>query len=84
MQGTSASMAVSLHKDRDTMQQDTGAHDDETRQVWKNVMKSFINFPSLFYYCFIVFMCGLLTAFHWSFFFWFLENIQPQDTLLMG
>lgn len=47
-------------------------------------MKSFISFPSLFYYCFIVFMCGLLTAFHWSFFFWFLEQIQPQDTLLMG
>lgn len=55
-----------------------------TPGIWKDVMESFISFPSLFYYCFIVFMCGLLTSFHWSFFFWFLERIQPKDTLLMG
>jgi hypothetical protein len=32
----------------------------------------------------LVFVVGLLTAFHWSFFFWFIEIINGKDTLLMG
>ena len=50
----------------------------------RQVISSFIRFPSLAYYVLLVFLCGLLTAFHWSFFFWFLESIRPKDTLLMG
>ena len=47
-------------------------------------MGSFTRSPSLIYHCFLVIVCGLLTAFHWSFFFWFLERIQAKDTLLLG
>lgn len=57
----------------------------ETRSpVCKQVTNVFIKHPSILYYTFVIFVVGLLTAFHWSFFYWFIEDIAGQDTLLMG
>ena len=61
-----------------------GAIAGRPKSVWKDVVGSFTRSPSLIYHCFLVIVCGLLTAFHWSFFFWFLERIQAKDTLLLG
>jgi len=41
-------------------------------------------YPSLIQYTFVVFCFGVLTAFHWNFFFWFIEDIRGKDSLLMG
>lgn len=52
--------------------------------IWQQVARTFVAFPHLYQYCFTIVAIGVLTAFHWSFFFWFLEEIQGKDTLLMG
>lgn len=52
--------------------------------VCKQVTTAFIKHPSLLYYSFVIFVVGFLTAFHWSFFYWFIEEVAGQDTLLMG
>lgn len=69
-----------------TTREEGGVADNHEKQegIWIRVVKTFIWFPSLIYYCTICFVCGLLTAFHWSFFYWFLESVQGKDTLLMG
>ena len=40
--------------------------------------------PSLIQYIIVVLVFGVLTAFHWSYFFWFLETIRGEDQLLFG
>lgn len=42
------------------------------------------HYPTLIQYTFVIFCYGILTAFHWSYFFWFLEEIRGKDTLLFG
>lgn len=54
------------------------------KSVAKGILRTFLQNPSLFHYCFIIFVVGFLSAFHWSFFFWFIEEIRGKDTLLMG
>lgn len=48
------------------------------------MIRIYVHYPSLLQHTFIVFCFGILTAFHWSFFFWFLEEIRGKDPLLMG
>ncbi|KAI2803132.1 hypothetical protein BLOT_007255 [Blomia tropicalis] len=48
------------------------------------ILRIYYRYPSLIQYTLIVFCFGILTAFHWSFFFWFIQDIRGQDSLLMG
>ncbi|KAI1294894.1 Major facilitator superfamily domain-containing protein 6-A [Halotydeus destructor] len=48
------------------------------------IIKPFRQFPLLYLHCLTVTIVGFLTAFSWSFLFWFLETINGQDTALMG
>ncbi|CAG2116048.1 unnamed protein product [Medioppia subpectinata] len=54
---------------------------------WKavvHVFHIFRNNPSLIQYIVIVLIFGALTAFHWSYYFIYLEKIRGNDSLLMG
>lgn len=62
----------------------TTVKNNSSEKLVKQVATLFAKHPSLIYYSFIVFVVGFLTSFHWSFFFWFVEDMAGQDTLLMG
>ncbi|RWS01158.1 major facilitator superfamily domain-containing protein 6-like protein [Dinothrombium tinctorium] len=52
--------------------------------VIREVFTAFRKYPSLFQYALITIVIGILTAFHWSFFYLFIEKTIGQDTVLMG
>lgn len=52
--------------------------------VFRQVINIYWHYPTLIQYTFVIFCYGILTAFHWSFFFWFLEEIRGKDTVLFG
>jgi Na+/melibiose symporter-like transporter len=53
-------------------------------ETFKHVFDIYTRNPSLFQYTVIVTIFGILTALHWSFFFWFIEELRGKDPLLMG
>lgn len=53
-------------------------------QKCKQILDIFKKHPSLIQYVILVIIFGILTAFHWSFYFWFIEEIRGKDTLLFG
>jgi hypothetical protein len=50
----------------------------------KQVYHIFLHNPTLLQYIVIVLIFGALTAFHWSYYFIYLEAIRGKDALLMG
>lgn len=46
--------------------------------------KIFVRHPSIIQYLSLMTTIGILTAFHWTFFFWYIEQIHGRDPLLMG
>lgn len=52
--------------------------------ILMQILRLFYRYPSLLQHCFIIFCFGILTALHWSYFFWFLKDMRGDDSLLMG
>lgn len=52
--------------------------------ILRQILRLFYHYPSLMQHCFILFCFGILTALHWNYFFWFLQDIRGDDSLLMG
>ncbi|XP_075586108.1 maltose permease [Dermatophagoides farinae] len=53
-------------------------------EIFCQIGQLFRHYPTLIQLSLVVFFFGILTAFHWSFFFWYLEDLRGKDALLMG
>ncbi|XP_054168523.1 major facilitator superfamily domain-containing protein 6-like, partial [Oppia nitens] len=55
-----------------------------TAKSTRHVFHLFRHNPSIMQYIVIILITGALTAFHWSYYFAYIEKIRGKDTLLMG
>ncbi|XP_027198131.2 major facilitator superfamily domain-containing protein 6-A-like [Dermatophagoides pteronyssinus] len=53
-------------------------------EIFIQIIRLFRQYPTLIQHSLNIFIFGILTAFHWSFFFWYLEDLRGKDALLMG
>ncbi|XP_074594403.1 major facilitator superfamily domain-containing protein 6-like isoform X2 [Brevipalpus obovatus] len=67
------------------LQVETTEVENSLHQDQASILNSiFTEYPSLLQHCFALTILGILMACHWSFFYWYLEEVAGKDPLLMG
>ncbi|RWS30424.1 major facilitator superfamily domain-containing protein 6-like protein [Leptotrombidium deliense] len=83
---TDANVEINLKEVENSSEERVNKEEDKTSiSVPREILTAFSKYPSLYQYTFIATVVGILTGFHWTYFYWLLAAlVGERDTILPG